>query len=59
MSVPLWFGSGSILALIAVKLTVGECSGFHASDLRLLFPSHLTVKVVLSRSFLQDLGFVC
>lgn len=52
---PLWFGSGSVLSLIAVKLTVGECSGFHAYILGSLVPSHPTVKAGLSRSFFASL----
>lgn len=40
----------AVLSLIAVKLAVGDSSGFHASGLGLLVPSHLiTVRVVLSK----------
>lgn len=41
----------AVVSLIAVKLAVGECSGFHACGLGLLVPAcPITVRAVLSKS---------
>lgn len=46
----------AVMALIAVKLAVGDCSGFHASGLALRVPSNpITVRVVLSKSCFANL----